>query len=111
MRPPITDLANGLLQFSIIGGGVDPRLWPAELDVDRFNRFLQGYNQVCDVPEEQKRVITALMVEALVAEAVAPIAATGSFGRIEGFRFLQMISRKVRWLEHSGDRLMELLQV
>jgi Ser/Thr protein kinase RdoA (MazF antagonist) len=110
MLPSATDLANGALQFSIIGGAIDPRQWPAELDEERFRRFLFGYEQECTTPREQMRVMTALMIEALIAEAVMPIAATGSFGRIEGFRFLQMICRKVRWLEHNGDRLLSVLQ-
>lgn len=105
--PPVTDLANGLLQFSIIGGAVDPRLWPADLDTERFAGFLAGYNQEFETPAGQMEVLTSLMIEALVAEAVAPIAATGSFGRLEGFRFLQMISRKVRWLEQNGTRLLQ----
>ena len=33
-----------------------------------------------------------------MAEAVLPIAATGSFGRMNGFAFLQMIARKVQWI-------------
>jgi len=105
--PAVTDLANGLLQFSIIGGASDPRSWPAELDVERFRLFWAGYNEQFDVPPDRAKVITALMIEALIAEAVAPIAATGSFGRIEGFRFLQMIARKVKWLEQNGPDLMK----
>ncbi len=105
--PAVTDLANGLLQFSILGGATDPRLWPAELDVERFRQFFRGYNQQFTIAAEQLAVVTSLMVEALIAEAVAPIAATGSFGRIEGFRFLQMISRKVKWLEQNGGALVE----
>jgi Ser/Thr protein kinase RdoA (MazF antagonist) len=110
MLPPITDVANGVLQFSIIGGPVDPRDWPAELDEERARRFLLGYEQECPATPEQMRVLPALMIEALIAEAVAPIAATGSFGRLEGFRFLQMICRKVRWLEQNGHRLAGVLQ-
>jgi Ser/Thr protein kinase RdoA (MazF antagonist) len=105
--PAITDLANGLLQFSIIGGATDPRLWPAELDVDRFRRFFEGYNEQLAAAPERVAVLRFLMIEALIAEAVAPIAATGSFGRIEGFRFLQMIARKVKWLEQNGPSLMQ----
>lgn len=105
--PAITDLANGLLQFSIIGGATDPRTWPAELDVARFGQFLGGYNEQLAVTAEQAGLLIPLMIEALIAEAVAPIAATGSFGRIEGFRFLQMISRKVRWLEQNGQTLLK----
>lgn len=111
MLPPATDLANGALQFSIIGGPEDPRQWPAELDEERLRRFLLGYDQEFTTSPEQMRVLPALMIEALISEAIAPIAATGSFGRIEGFRFLKMICRKVRWLEANGDRLLTVLQV
>lgn len=107
MLPAVTDLANGLLQFSIIGGATDPRLWPAELDIDRFRVFFAGYNSQFVAGQEQIRILTSLMIEALIAEAVAPIAATGSFGRIEGFRFLQMIGRKVKWLELNGRSLLK----
>jgi Ser/Thr protein kinase RdoA (MazF antagonist) len=105
--PAVTDLANGLLQFSITAGNPDPRLWPAELDVDRFRAFFAGYNEQFTTAAGQLNVVTSLMIEALIAEAVAPIAATGSFGRIEGFRFLQMINRKVKWLEQNGRLLIE----
>ena len=60
-----------------------------------------------EVAPERLAVVRFLMIEALIAEAVAPIAATGSFGRIEGFRFLQMIGRKVKWLERNGHLLVE----
>lgn len=103
--PAVTDLANGLLQFSIIGGNPDPRLWPAELDTERFHHFYRGYHVEFKPAPGQLHAITSLMIEALIAEAVAPIAATGSFGSIEGFRFLQMISRKVKWLEQNGEAL------
>jgi hypothetical protein len=56
------------------------------------------------------RILSALMIQALISEAVMPIAATGSFGRLEGFRFLQMICRKVRWLEQNGERLVAVMQ-
>src|SRR5690606_23064730 len=110
LLPVVTDLANGALQFSIIGGPLDPRSWPAELDENRLFGFLHGYDQEGGLPAEQLRLLPWLMIEALIAEAVVPIAATGSFGRLEGFRFLQMISRKARWLQHNGERLMSVLQ-
>lgn len=110
MLPPVTDLANGCLQFSIIGGPTDPREWPAELDRERVRRFLMGYELEVRMADEQIGVLPSLMIEAIIAEAVAPIAATGSFGRMEGFRFLQMISRKVGWLQENGERLVAMLQ-
>jgi len=39
------------------------------------------------------------MIEALIAEAVLPIAATGSFGPFAGFGFVRMVRRKVEWMQ------------
>jgi len=108
--PAITDLANGLLQFSILGGSIDPRLWPPQLDEERFKTFHAGYRKDRPSSSDQGPAIPWLMIEALIAEAVTPIAATGSFGHIEGFRFLKMINRKVRWLQDHAEHLIQLAQ-
>jgi len=104
MQQRVIDLANGVLQFSIIGGGEDPTQWPDYVDQTRFKRFLRGYDSVNVISKIEFQAIPYLMCEAAIAEAVLPIAATGSFGRMEGFPFLQMIERKVRWiLGHMKD--------
>ena len=46
----------------------------------------------------------------MTAEAVFPIAATGSFGRMEGLGFLNMVRRKVAWLQQSSQRLVEIAE-
>ena len=51
-----------------------------------------------------------LMIEALIAEAVFPIAATGQFGRMDGMAFLQMVTRKVKWLQANAGMLVELAE-
>ena len=101
------DIANGALQFSIIGGSEDPGGWPDYVDERRFARFIHGYDAVDVVTVAELDVIPWLMIEAMVAESVLPIAATGSFGRIEGFGFLQMIERKVRWVQGHMQRLVK----
>jgi hypothetical protein len=58
--------------------------------------------------EAEIKTIPWLMVEALIAEAVFPIAATGNFGKMEGLAFLQMVQKKVHWMQRSADRLVEL---
>lgn len=108
--PRILDVANGALQFSIIGGDDDVERWPDYPDESRFKRFVRGYDQVMLLSEAEVRVMPWLMIEALVAEAVLPIAVTGSFGRVEGLKFLQMVQRKTWWLEHSADKLISLLE-
>jgi hypothetical protein len=50
------------------------------------------------------------MIEALIAEAVFPIAATGQFGRMDGMGFLSMVMRKVQWLQKSTRMLIELAE-
>ncbi|HVT89236.1 MAG TPA: phosphotransferase, partial [Tepidisphaeraceae bacterium] len=84
LLPRVVDIANGVLQFSIIGGEDDVRKWPDYLDESRFKRFLRGYDEVMLLSQAEIRTIPWLMIEALIAEAVFPIAATGSFGRMEG---------------------------
>ena len=104
LQQRIIDLANGAIQFSIIGGSKDPTEWPDYLDKTRLKQFLRGYDSVNVISKAELKVAPYLMCEAMIAEAVLPIAATGSFGRMQGFPFLQMIHRKVKWvLEHLED--------
>jgi len=99
------DLANGALQFSILGGSEDPAQWPDYLDESRFKRFLRGYDEVDVIAVAELKALPWLMIEAMVLESVLPVAATGSFGRLEGFGFLQMIERKVRWVQSHAEQL------
>ena len=105
---PILDIANGALQFSVIFGEGDVAEWPEHIDDTRFKQFLSGYEQVTLLSQAELRVIPWLMVEALIAEAVLPIATTGNFGRLDGISFLQMIQRKVKWMQVNVPRLTEL---
>ena len=105
---PILDIANGALQFSVIFGEGDVGEWPEHIDDTRFKQFLSGYEQVTILSQAELRVIPWLMVEALIAEAVLPIATTGNFGRLDGISFLQMIQRKVKWMQANVPRLTEL---
>jgi homoserine kinase type II len=106
----IIDIANGALQFSIIGGGDDVNQWPEYIDETRFKRFLRGYDEVILLSQAELHALPWLMVEALIAEATFPIAATGNFGRLEGLGFLRMVQRKVNWMQNSASRLIELAE-
>ncbi len=106
----VIDLANGALQFSIIGGSPDPSKWPDYLDESRFRRFVAGYDSVEVISTAELEAIPYLMCEAMIAEAVLPIAATGSFGHLQGFPFLEMIGRKVRWVLAHKDELKNLVE-
>ena len=101
----VIDLANGALQFSILGGGDDPGKWPVHVDEDRFEQFMRGYDSVNVVARREIEAIPHLMCEAMIAEAALPIAATGSFGGMQGFPFLRMIQSKVNWIESHRQEL------
>ena len=103
--PRAIDVANGALQFSIIGEEEDVSFWPAHLDENRYRAFLAGYDSVMLVSKAEMRMLPWLMIEALIAEAVIPIAATGMFGRTEGMKFLEMVKRKVAWLKENSAKL------
>ncbi len=98
------DVANGTLQFSMTAGS-EPEKWPDHLDIGKMREFLSGYREFQPISEQAMKALPYLMIEALVAESVLPIAATGSFGPFDGFGFLQMVRRKVRWIQ---DNLAEL---
>lgn len=107
LQQRVIDTSNGALQFSILGGGEDPNAWPDYLDESRFKRFVRGYDSVPDalLSRAELRVMPALMIEALIAESVIPIAGTGYFSRMPGARFLPMVERKVRWMQENYDKL------
>jgi homoserine kinase type II len=106
----VIDVANGALQFSILGGDEDVSKWPEFIDESRFKRFIRGYDEVMVLSEAEVQAIPWLMAEALIAEAVFPIAATGNFGRLEGLSFLQMVQRKVYWMTHHAPQLIDLAE-
>jgi homoserine kinase type II len=113
LQPRVVDAANGALQFSIIGGGSDDvDSWPDYLDESRFKRFLRGYDSVPSavLSRAELRVVPHLMIEALIAESVIPIAATGYFAKMPGGRFLPMVERKVRWLQDNAQKLIDMVE-
>jgi Ser/Thr protein kinase RdoA (MazF antagonist) len=109
IAPPITDLANGMLQFSIIGDHPDPTYWPDHFDEARLMQFLNGYRDVIPVTKHELNALVDLMIETMIAEAVLPVAATGFFGHLCGLDFLKMILRKTKWLRLNRKTLTETM--
>ncbi len=109
IAPPLTDLANGMLQFSIIGGKPNPNDWPDYFDQDKLVQFLNGYRGVIKLDENKLNSLLDLMIETMIAEAVLPIVATGFFGHLSGTDFLQMILRKANWLNKHRKELTKLV--
>jgi Ser/Thr protein kinase RdoA (MazF antagonist) len=105
VAPPVTDLANGMLQFSIVAGRPNPVDWPDYFDETRFLQFLNGYRTLAKLDKNKLNSLIDLMVETMIAEAVLPVAATGFFGNFTGLDFLKMIRRKADWLSKNRIKL------
>ncbi|MCA9286679.1 MAG: phosphotransferase [Phycisphaerales bacterium] len=114
-EPRIFDLANGLLQFTMLmGEPTDPTGWPEGFDGSRIEAFLRGYDGVADAAgrplgRAELASLPWLMIEALLVESAIPIAATGTFANIRGSLFLQMVERKIDWIWRRSTRLRRLL--
>ena len=103
----VLDVANGLLQFAILGGTGPASDWPEGLDLARYERFLGSYQShgAAVLTPAELQAVPDLMIEALVAECVIPIAATGAFGRSDGRQFLAMVRRKAGWIDRHREPL------
>ncbi|MEX2218718.1 MAG: phosphotransferase [Phycisphaerales bacterium] len=109
--PRAVDIANGALQFSITMRGPDPARWPVGLDEGRLKRFLRGYETVPGsvISVAELESLPWLMVEALIVEAVVPIAATGTFAGLSGSAFLGMVDANVDWIRRNARRIAALV--
>ncbi|MBN1796530.1 MAG: phosphotransferase [Sedimentisphaerales bacterium] len=109
IAPAVTDFANGMLQFSIVGGRPNPVEWPDYLDENKLMKFLYGYREVISLNDCELGALPDLMIETMIAEAVLPVAATGFFGNLHGEGFLKMICRKVMWIEKNHIELVRAI--
>jgi aminoglycoside phosphotransferase (APT) family kinase protein len=110
IAPPITDLANAMLQFSLVGYQPNPADWPDYLDQAKLVQVLDGYREVIKLDTYHLDSLLDLMVETMIAEAVLPIAATGFFGNLKGTDFMNMIVRKAHWINDNRKILTEALE-
>ena len=110
IAPPITDFANAMLQFSIVGYHPNPADWPDYLDQAKLVQVLEGYREVIELDKNRIDSLLDLMIETMIAEAVLPIAATGFFGNLRGVDFLKMILRKARWIDDNRETLIAAIE-
>lgn len=109
IAPAVTDLANGMLQFSIVAGRPNPADWLDYLDTDRLVQFVDGYRDIRPLKVCKQEALIDLMIETMIAEAVLPVATTGFFGHMQGEGFLKMIRRKAKWINRNRKALKEAI--
>jgi homoserine kinase type II len=105
------DAASGGLQFSLRAGRHGPAEWPESADLARLRAFFAGYESVagCTLSKAEVAALAWLMVEALIAEGVAPMAREGRFGTFEGGEFLRALSAKASWIARHRDEIRNCL--
>lgn len=109
IAPAVIDLANGMLQFSIVGNRPNPADWPDYLNQEKLIQFLNGYRQIIDLEINKVKSLLDLMIETMIAETVLPVATTGSFGNLGGEEFLKMIFRKAKWIADNKKTLIDAM--
>ena len=86
--------------------------WPKGLNVSFIEAIATGYQAASGkaLSPAECHAIPWLMIEAIIAESVYPIAAAGTFGRLRGSDFLSVVTEKVRWIRRRATSLVELLE-
>ncbi|MDG2053922.1 MAG: phosphotransferase [Phycisphaerales bacterium] len=112
-EPRIVEFANAILQFSMCMGSTQSlQSWPKGLNVSFIEAIATGYQAASGkaLSPAECHAIPWLMIEAIIAESVYPIAAAGTFGRLRGSDFLSVVTEKVRWIRRRATSLVELLE-
>lgn len=113
----IMDLANGALQFAVArrpGGGSERHGGTGirvSLNPELVRAFCLGYHAEPTPTRFQSgdmAVVPWLMIEAIVVETLAPIAATGQFGKVSAAAALAMTRQAVEWMATGAERLVSL---
>lgn len=114
LAPPVVDVANAALQFSILRGvravkSENPREAPDEIDLTRFKALCQGYHQQSGQLLRPAEIMSLpwLMIEALITEAAVTIAATGKFGPVGGWDMLRLVLRKAQWIQSHAATMID----
>lgn len=110
-EPRIIDLANGILHFAMRAlPSTNPAEWPHTLSARRMQGFLEGWTLGTGRIENRERLcLPWLMIEAVIAESVVPIAEHGRFSTVPGLPFLEMVRAKVAWIESRSNAISALL--
>lgn len=110
LAPPIVDLANAALQFSILRQvRSNSKHRQDEIDLTRFQALCRGYHHQFKQPARAGEIqsLPWLMLEALVTEAAVTIAATGKFGPVGGWEMLRLVHRKGQWIQNHAATMID----
>ncbi len=103
VAPIVSDLANAALQFGLPPvSGSDPARWEPRFNEHCLRAIVRGYRSVRKPPKGTSASIAPLMIQAAIAEVVAPVARKGAFGHIDGRAMLEFVDRKTQRIEEAA---------
>ena len=103
VAPIVSDLANAALQFGLPSVvGIDPSRWEPRFNEHCLRAIVRGYRSVRKPPKGTSASIAPLMIQAAIAEVVAPVARKGAFGHIDGRAMLEFVDRKTHRIEEAA---------
>jgi Ser/Thr protein kinase RdoA (MazF antagonist) len=103
VAPIVSDLANAALQFGLPPvAGSDPSRWEPRFNEHCLRAIVRGYRSVRKPPKGTSASIAPLMIQAAIAEVVAPVARKGAFGHIDGRAMLAFVDRKTQRIEEAA---------
>jgi Ser/Thr protein kinase RdoA (MazF antagonist) len=107
------EVANAMLQFSVRHRkGEDPLRWPIGLVSENLRGFAAGYARDSAAPTRvMAPFIPWLMLSAIVAEAMSPIARDGDFAGIPAEPFLQATVRMMDWISERTRAISATLEI
>lgn len=103
VAPIVSDLANAALQFGLPPAvGSHPSRWETRFNDHCLRALVRGYRSVRKPPKGTSASIAPLMIQAAIAEVVAPVARYGAFGHFEGHAMLEFLDRKTQRIEEAA---------
>ncbi|MDA1262305.1 MAG: phosphotransferase [Planctomycetota bacterium] len=109
----IFDIANASLQFSIPSMGQKPvSHWDATLNTQLIESFLDGYAWSGEIllNKDECSALSALMIEATIAETIPRIALSGIWEGRSGIDVLRFIALRAEWIGSQKEALAKLCQ-
>jgi len=105
--PVVVDLASAALHFALEHGHAGESPATLRLDGGRLGAFVGAFLEESDTgPRVSMAAVHLLMTEALISEAVDPVARTGRFGGLDGGAFLRLVASRARRLGEEASSLL-----
>jgi Ser/Thr protein kinase RdoA (MazF antagonist) len=110
LEPRVSDLANGLLQFSLNRiAGSPVASWPVASDLTLLGSLLAGYQLVAREPLKQVELdcIPSLMIEAMAVESTIALRRKGRLRSMTPEMVMPWIFARLDWIDQHREEIIE----